>query len=84
MLAAPLSIIEKTGIDKVLSDFSLHLQQERVLAPGTIANYLSITKQFLTYRFKTGAINLAELTASEVVESVQRLASSISCIFRGM
>jgi site-specific recombinase XerD len=78
VVAASLSTIEKAGIDKVLGDFSLYLQQERVLAPGTIANYLSITKQFLTYRFKTEAINLAELTASEVVESVQHLASSIS------
>ena len=78
VVAAPLSTIEKTEIDKVLGDFSLYLQQERVLAPGTIANYLLITKQFLTYCFKTGPINLAELTASKVVESVQRLASSSS------
>ena len=77
-VAAPLSAVAKTGIDKVLCDFSLYLQEERVLAAGTIANYLAITKQFLTYRFKTGEINLAALTAAEVVESVQLFASSVS------
>lgn len=77
-VAAAPPTVEKTGIDKVLSDFSLYLQQERMLAPGTIANYLSITRQFLTYRFKTGAINLAKLTTAQVVESVQHLASLTS------
>lgn len=77
VLAAP-PTIEKAGMDKLLGDFSLYLQQERLLAPGTIANYLLITKQFLTHRFKNGGINLAKLTAAQVVESVQHLASSTS------
>jgi integrase/recombinase XerD len=46
-----------------------------VLAPGTIANYLSHTKKFLAHRFRTGRIDLPKLTVAQVVESVQHLAS---------
>jgi site-specific recombinase XerD len=54
----------------------LYLRQERVLAPTTVANYLFFTKKFLVHLFRTGPINLSILKAAEVVESVQRLASS--------
>ena len=76
--AAPLNHVTKTAIDKVQDNFSLYLRQERVLVPGTIANYLFFTKKFLVHRFRTGVINFSDLKAAEVVESVQHLASSLS------
>jgi hypothetical protein len=44
LVAAPVNPMEKTAMDKLLDDFSSYLRQERVLAPTTIANYLSLTK----------------------------------------
>jgi hypothetical protein len=51
VMAAPISTVRKTPVAKVLGEFSLYLQQERALAPGTIANYLSDTEKFLAHRF---------------------------------
>ena len=51
---APVTLVEGTTIDKLLGNFSLYLQQERVLAPTTVANYVSLIKKFLTHRFGTG------------------------------
>ncbi|HET6176344.1 MAG TPA: hypothetical protein VFE61_05385, partial [Candidatus Sulfotelmatobacter sp.] len=47
--------------------FSWYLQQERVLAPTTVANYVSLIKKFLTHRFGTGPAHLSDLTAAQVV-----------------
>jgi hypothetical protein len=41
-LVAPVTPVERTTIDKLLDDFRLYLQQERVLAPTTVANYVSL------------------------------------------
>lgn len=35
---APVTLVEGTTIDKLRDDFSLYLQQERVLASTTVAN----------------------------------------------
>src|SRR5207244_4654941 len=78
LVAAPVTLVAKTTIDKLLDDFSLYLQQERVLAPTTVANYVYLIKKFLTHRFGTGPVNLSDLRAFQVVGSVQRLASSLS------
>jgi integrase/recombinase XerD len=78
VIAGPISAIRKSPIDKILGDFSLYLQQERALAPGTIANYLADTKKFLAHRFRTGPVNMSKLTVVQVVESVQHLALAIS------
>jgi hypothetical protein len=48
---APVTLVEGTTIDKLLDDFSFYLPQERGLAPTTVANYVSLIKKFLTYRF---------------------------------
>src|SRR5437016_8587206 len=71
------TLVERTTIDKLLDDFSLYLQQERVLAPTTVANYVSLIKKFLTHRFGTGPADLSNLTAAQVVGSVQRLVPSL-------
>ena len=55
---APVTLVVGTTIDKLLADFSLYLQQERVLAPTTVANYVSLIKKFLTHRFGTGPADL--------------------------
>src|SRR5437870_6032562 len=72
------TLVERTTIDKLLDDFSLYLQQERVLAATTVANYVSLIKKFLTHRFGTGPADLSNLTAAQVVGSVQRLVPSLS------
>ena len=77
LVAAPVTLVERTTIDKLLDDFSLYLQQERVLAPTTVANYVSLIKKFLTHRFGTGPADLSDLTAAQVVGSVQRLVPSL-------
>lgn len=74
---APVTPVEGTTIDKLLDDFSLYLRQERVLAPTTVANYVSLIKKFLTHRFGTGPADLSDLTAAQVVGSVQRLVPSL-------
>ncbi len=76
-LVAPVTPVERTTIDKLLDDFSLYLQQERVLAATTVANYVSLIKKFLTHRFGTGPADLFDLTAAQVVGSVQRLVPSL-------
>jgi site-specific recombinase XerD len=68
----------KTAIEKLQDDFGLYLRQERVLAPTTVTNYLSFIKRFLAHRFKTGRVNLSDLSAADVVGSVQHLALSLS------
>src|SRR5215469_2757 len=73
-IAAPIDARRKAPIAKILGDFSLYLQKERALAPGTIANYLSDTRKFLAYRFRRGPIHMSKLTVAQVVESVQHLA----------
>src|SRR5207253_8631852 len=78
LVAASVSPIEKTAMGKLLADFSSYLRQERALASTTVANYIFLTKKFLTHRFGTGPVNLSDLRAFQVVGSVQRLASSLS------
>ena len=78
LVAASVSPIEKTAMGKLLGDFSSYLRQERALASTTVANYIFLTKKFLTHRFGTGPVNLSDLRAFQVVGSVQRLASSLS------
>lgn len=75
--APPVTLVVGKTIDKLLADFSLYLQQERVLAPTTVANYVSLIKKFLTHRFGTGPADLSDLTAAQVVGSVQRLVPSL-------
>jgi len=77
LVAAPVTPVERATIGKLLDDFSLYLQQERVLAPTTVANYVSLIKKFLTHRFGTGPADLSDLTAAQVVSSVQRLVPSL-------
>lgn len=78
LVAAPVIRVTETAIGKLQDDFSLYLRHERGLVPGTVANYLFFTKKFLADRFRTGPINLSNLKAAEVVESVQHLASLLS------
>ncbi len=47
LVVAPVTLVERTTIDKLLDDFSLYLQQERVLAPTTVANYVSLINKML-------------------------------------
>jgi integrase/recombinase XerD len=42
LVVAPVELVENTPIDKLQDEFSLYLQQERVLAPTTVIRYASI------------------------------------------
>lgn len=78
LVSTPINPIRKTPISTLLDEFGLYLQQERLLAPGTVANYLYLTKKFLQHRFGMGRVKLSTLRAEQVAGSVQHLASSVS------
>src|SRR5437016_14558425 len=67
LVAAPVTLVEQPTIDKLLDDFSLYLQQERVLAPTTVANYVALIQKVLTPRFRTGAADRSYLTDARVL-----------------
>jgi len=54
LVVAPVEFVEKTPIDKLQDEFSLYLQQERVLAPTTVIRYASFAKELLKHRFEIG------------------------------
>jgi len=78
LVVAPVEFVEKTPIDKLQDEFSLYLQQERVLAPTTVIRYLSFTKELLKHRFGIGSVNLSLLNAADVIGFVRRCASSLA------
>jgi len=77
LVVTPVEFVEKTPIDKLQDEFSLYLQQERVLAPITVIRYASFAKELLKHRFGIGPINLSLLSAADVIGFVRRCASSL-------
>src|SRR5260370_35286534 len=77
LVVTPVEFVEKTPIDKLQDEFSLYLQQERVLAPITVIRYASFTKELLKDRFGIGLVDLSLLSAADVIGFVRRSASSL-------
>lgn len=61
----------------VVKEFVSYLQEERLLAPSTMAYYGDYSKRFLIWRFGSRRIDVSSLRAGEVVEFVQDQAVAV-------
>ena len=71
------SLPPATPAEKLRDEFCLYLRQGRALASATLIAYRPFVGEFLTGRFGTGPVNLASLSAADVIGFVQRRAASI-------
>jgi site-specific recombinase XerD len=71
--------IDTSELDRIESDFSLHLEQERGLSEATLHNYLPVIRCFLTERFGSNAVVLSKIEASDVTQFVLRHARTMGC-----
>jgi integrase/recombinase XerD len=71
------SLPPATPAEKLRDEFCLYLRQERALSSATLIAYRPFVGEFLTGRFGTGPVNLASLSAADVIGFVQRRAASI-------
>jgi integrase/recombinase XerD len=67
----------ETPADRLLTEFRLYLQRERALTLTTQDCYLTFVSEFLKERFGSGSIDLASLSAADVLGFVQRRAVTI-------
>ncbi|KPU94329.1 hypothetical protein APR50_10705 [Variovorax paradoxus] len=68
--------IEASPADQLVEKFAGYLRKERSLVPNTIRAYVPVARRFLAERFGSGVANLRELSASDVVAFVRRVAAS--------
>lgn len=68
---------ESIPADRTIATFTHYLQEERALAPSTIANYEKYAKRFLIRQFGTGRNDLSSLRAEDVVGFVQEQAAAL-------
>lgn len=61
----------------MITEFTRYLQEERALAPSTIATYSDYSKRFLIWRFASRRIDVSSLRAGDVVEFVQGQATAV-------
>ncbi len=76
VIAEP-SLAPSTPAELLGDEFCLYLRQERALTSATLIAYRPFVGEFLTGRFGTGPVNLASLSAADVIGFVQRRAASI-------
>lgn len=74
---APTPPVEVSPVEQLVNEFAAYLRAERALAPATIAYYVPFARQFLAERFRRGCVNLADLSAADVVGFVQRQAACL-------
>jgi len=55
-----------SSLANLQADFAQHLTEQRGLRPATVKQYLFHTHRFLTKRFGTGALSLAELSTQDI------------------
>jgi len=70
-----LAPIVNTPAKQLEDKFTLYLQQERGLAPGTIEYYRGFTRRFLVQRFGDGRLALSQLRPDDVVNFVRKQAA---------
>jgi len=61
----------------MITEFIHYLQEERALAPSTIATYSDYSKRFLIWRFGSRRIDLSSLRAGDVVGFVRDRAAAV-------
>src|SRR6516225_8041481 len=74
--AAP--CVEASPVQAVVIAFGEHLRDAQALSRATCRQYLPFAERFLTERFGTGAIELSELCAADVVGFIRRESSRLS------
>lgn len=74
----PARAVEPTELSPVEQRFRLYLAQERGLSRATLINYLPVVRRFLSWRFATGVIQLADIRLSDVTQFVSRHAHVFS------
>jgi site-specific recombinase XerD len=72
LVAAPIPPEIRNPCEDILSDFKIHLSQERVLSPATLKNYVPFARLLLTERFADNQIKLSQLRATDITGFVQR------------
>ncbi|MPZ24172.1 MAG: tyrosine-type recombinase/integrase [Dehalococcoidia bacterium] len=72
MPAAKPAQLHLTPAEEWVQAYKQYLREDRGLAEATIINYAPFIDRFLTDRFGTGLVQLAQLEASDVVRFVQR------------
>lgn len=63
-----------SAVRRCAQEFERHLREERLLAPPTIITYVLFASELLTDRFGSGAVDLSELCARDVISFVRRRA----------
>lgn len=69
--------IEPTPAQQLETEFRRYLEQERRLAPATVAHDLEFARHFLAQNFGDGEVRLDRLRAADVVGFVQREAARL-------
>jgi site-specific recombinase XerD len=71
----PLPVVsDYPAIDRTIDGFAHHLRHNRGLAAVTIVQYSNYARDLLTDRFGAAQVCLAEITATDVIEHIRRLA----------
>ena len=65
-------VVERTATDQVVAKYERFLVVERALSPATAESWLGFIRRLLTEQFGSGSIELATLTATDVIAFVQR------------
>ena len=63
-----------TPVARCAQEFERYLREERLLAAPTIVNYVRFAAEFLKDRFRTGPVDLSELSAGDIISFVRRRA----------
>ena len=66
-----------TPAERLIAGYEEHLRQHRGLAATSIERYSTVARQFLSQRFGRDAVDLNELTATDIIEFVQRQADRL-------
>jgi integrase/recombinase XerD len=64
-------LVPTTPSERVVEEYDLYLQRERVLALATRINYRSFVQKFLTVRFGKGPVVLSHLCATDILAFVR-------------
>ncbi len=69
---APTPAVDATPIQIVIVAYGQHLRQAQALSPATLIQYMPFAERFLAERFGSGAVELSELRAADVVGFITR------------
>lgn len=77
VIAARPAQVPATRIERLVKEYSLYLQNERVLSPAARINYTPFVRELLTFRFGKGPVALRKLVAGDIIGFVRRRAAQL-------